>query len=210
MCRRAAREWVIWVAAIFGASSLAAADSRRNGICWLPPSGRPALRWSSQRRGKHRRLAGRDRVVDPRSGADGRASQGKDAAAQDAASKMLTTSTGTGVAARDIGAIAPRAGGGGTHRGGSGSKPERAGDRDAQPGPSRWSAASEPGEDGVRVNAICPGGMHRVTAILLACVMNTPRPTTMTARSGASRPCPPRSRGCRRRRPRVAGTVPGG
>jgi hypothetical protein len=56
-----------------------------------------------------------------------RVSQGKDAAAQDAASKMLTTSTGTGVAAWDTGAIAPRAGGGGSHRGGSGGRPERAG-----------------------------------------------------------------------------------
>jgi hypothetical protein len=54
-------------------------------------------------------------------------SQGKDAAAQDAASKMLTTSTGAGVAAWDTGAIAPRAGGGGSHRGGSGGRPERAG-----------------------------------------------------------------------------------
>jgi hypothetical protein len=31
--------------------------------------------------------------------------------------------------------------------------------RDAQPGPSRWSAANEPGEDGIRIKAICPGGM---------------------------------------------------
>lgn len=60
-----------------------------------------------------------------------RASQGKDAAAQDAAGKMLATSTGAGVAAWDIGAIAPRAGGGGSHRGGSGGRPECAGDRDA-------------------------------------------------------------------------------
>src|SRR5260370_41188132 len=35
-----------------------------------------------------------------------RASHGMDAAAQDTASRMLTTSTGAGVAARDIGAIA--------------------------------------------------------------------------------------------------------
>ena len=62
-----------------------------------------------------------------------------------------------------------------------GSRPERAGDRDARPGPSHWSAANEPGEDGIRVNGICPGGMYGVTAILLACVMNTPRPATMTA-----------------------------
>ncbi len=38
-----------------------------------------------------------------------RASHGRDAAAQDTASRMLTTSTGAGVAARDIGAIAARA-----------------------------------------------------------------------------------------------------
>jgi hypothetical protein len=116
-----------------------------------------------------------------------RVSQGKDAAAQDAASKMLTTSTGTGVAAWDTGAIAPRAGAvliaAAQMAGPSG----RAG-RDAQPGPSRWSAANEPGEDGIRIKAICPGGMHRVTAILVACVRSTPRPPTMTARSGASRP----------------------
>jgi hypothetical protein len=55
-----------------------------------------------------------------------RVSQGKDAAAQDAASKMLTTSTGTGVA-WDTGAIAPREGGRGSHRGGSDGRPERAG-----------------------------------------------------------------------------------
>ncbi len=39
-----------------------------------------------------------------------RASHGMDAAAQDTASRILTTSTGAGVAARDMGAIAPRAG----------------------------------------------------------------------------------------------------
>jgi hypothetical protein len=38
-----------------------------------------------------------------------RAGQGRDAAAQDAASRMLITGTGAGVAARDMGAIALRA-----------------------------------------------------------------------------------------------------
>src|SRR5215469_10508761 len=48
----------------------------------------------------------------PAPGAQGqwaRASHGMDAAAQDTASRTLTTSTGAGVAARDMGAIAPRA-----------------------------------------------------------------------------------------------------
>jgi hypothetical protein len=117
-----------------------------------------------------------------------RVSQGKDAAAQDAASKMLTRAPGR---AWRPGIPAP------SRRGRAGAVliaaaqmagPSGRAGRDAQPGPSRWSAANEPGEDGIRIKAICPGGMHRVTAILVACVRNTPRPATMTARSGASRP----------------------